>query len=213
MEPNISNLSKKLWKIVKVAIFMIKKGLCIKKLLMDLNLMMKRGKLASKNLANLMLHHHHHHHDDDYISKVGLATPNNNPNDDTTCVYEFSCSDTPLYRHYFTNKLKKINRHQNKNVKNPLYMPSPYYQEDGENVNLEDVSNMVDMMLHNEQVSVPSPGFTSRLGFGRSPRVRQLRVTDSPFPVHNSEEDKHVDQAAEAFITKFYSQLKQQKYN
>uniref|UniRef100_A0A803MLT8 Uncharacterized protein n=1 Tax=Chenopodium quinoa TaxID=63459 RepID=A0A803MLT8_CHEQI len=162
---------------------------------MDLNLMMKRGKLASKNIGNLMFHHHHD--DDDYISKVGLATPNNHPNDDTTRVYEFSCSNTPLYRHYFTNKLKKMHRHQNKN---PLYMPSPYYQED--DVNIKDVSNMVDMMLHNEEVSAPSPALPSRLGFGCSPRVRQLRVTDSPFPVQNSEEDKHVDQAAEAFISK-----------
>lgn len=48
-------------------------------------------------------------------------------------------------------------------------------------------------------------------GFGPSPMVRQLRITDSPFPLCDAGEDNHhVDEAAERFIVKFYSDLKRQ---
>jgi hypothetical protein len=41
--------------------------------------------------------------------------------------------------------------------------------------------------------------------------VRQLRVTDSPFPLQNDDEkDNQVDKAAEDFINRFYSQLRKQ---
>ena len=50
-------------------------------------------------------------------------------------------------------------------------------------------------------------------GFGRSPMVvRQLRVTDSPFPVAGGgDEDCHVDKAAEEFINRFYKEWRLQK--
>lgn len=50
-------------------------------------------------------------------------------------------------------------------------------------------------------------------GFGRSPMVRQLRVTDSPFPLKD-DGDAHsglVDKAAEEFIKNFYKDLTLQK--
>ncbi|XP_065866534.1 uncharacterized protein [Euphorbia lathyris] len=47
-------------------------------------------------------------------------------------------------------------------------------------------------------------------GFGKSPMVRQLRITDSPFPLKD-DGDTQVDVAAEAFIKKFYKDLKSQK--
>jgi len=47
-------------------------------------------------------------------------------------------------------------------------------------------------------------------GFGRTPKARQLRVTDSPFPLHDTDTDAEVDKAADAFIRRFYSQLRKQ---
>lgn len=47
-------------------------------------------------------------------------------------------------------------------------------------------------------------------GFGTSPVGRQLRVTDSPFPLKD-EGDSQVDKAAEEFIKKFYKDLNLQK--
>lgn len=59
-------------------------------------------------------------------------------------------------------------------------------------------------MLHSETASPALPGF------GKSPMVRQLRITDSPFPLRDVEEDSHVDEAAEEFISKFYKDLRRQ---
>lgn len=59
------------------------------------------------------------------------------------------------------------------------------------------------------------PGF----GNGKSPLARQLRITDSPFPlkdgkrnVEEEEEDVKVNKAADEFINKFYKNLRMQKY-
>jgi len=64
-------------------------------------------------------------------------------------------------------------------------------------------------MLNNDQAIVEaSPALP---GFGRSPMARQLRVTDSPFPLREDDEkDNQVDKAAEDFINRFYSQLRKQ---
>ena len=60
-------------------------------------------------------------------------------------------------------------------------------------------------MLNSEVASPALPGF------GRSPMVRQLRITDSPFPLKDIDEDSEVDKAAEEFIERFYNDLKKQK--
>ncbi|KAL8136893.1 hypothetical protein V2J09_002894 [Rumex salicifolius] len=51
-------------------------------------------------------------------------------------------------------------------------------------------------------------------GFGRSPAAgRQLRITDSPFPVKENEEEavREVNIAADEFIKRFYRELRNQK--
>ena len=48
-------------------------------------------------------------------------------------------------------------------------------------------------------------------GFGQTPLVRQLRITDSPFPLRDVDEDNgYIDKAAEDFINWFRKGLKQQ---
>ncbi|KAL3618294.1 hypothetical protein CASFOL_038615 [Castilleja foliolosa] len=47
-------------------------------------------------------------------------------------------------------------------------------------------------------------------GFGPSPVGRQLRITDSPFPMRDCEDSQQVDEAAEEFIMRFYKDLRQQ---
>lgn len=49
------------------------------------------------------------------------------------------------------------------------------------------------------------------LGSGKSPMVKQLRITDSPFSVSNGDEDGEVDEAAEKFIMRFYNGLRREK--
>ncbi|KAK9677060.1 hypothetical protein RND81_11G119300 [Saponaria officinalis] len=188
MEQNTSMVAKKIWNIMRIAFFMLRKGICKRKILMDLNLVMKRGKIAGKALQNLMFHQHQHQGSDLEMSTVGQSTP---PGE-----YEFSCSNTPLYRHYFTNNKRK---NHNKN----FFMPSPC-----EGMSSIEAMNIFDMMMLNTSDNAGASPTLS--GSGLSPVVKQLRITDSPYPEQNFEDCKHVDEAAEDFINKFYSQLKNQ---
>lgn len=180
----VEGMAKKIWNLVRVALYMIRKGICKKKLLLDLNIMMKRGKLAGKSFRNLMFHHHHRHQ----FSAADLqyaATAAANPDE-----YEFSCSNTPLYRpNLFSTKRK------------------PHHFDDEEEVNK--VLELMVMSSNNDMAASPALPW---LGSGRSPMTRQLRITDSPFPLQNDpNENRRVNQAAEDFINKFYSQLKRQQ--
>ncbi|GJS21642.1 hypothetical protein Tco_0450274 [Tanacetum coccineum] len=47
--------------------------------------------------------------------------------------------------------------------------------------------------------------------FGKSPMIKELRITDSPFPLSNGDEDgDQVDEAAEKFIMRFYNSLREE---
>ncbi|KAL1559105.1 hypothetical protein AAHA92_09486 [Salvia divinorum] len=98
--------------------------------------------------------------------------------------YEFSCGKTPVHRGFH------IPFHLNKRKQ---CRPTE-----------EELMEAAVEMFHSAAASPALPGF------GPSPMVRQLRITDSPFPLRDDEEDNHVDEAAEEFITRFYKDLRQQ---
>ncbi|THG18327.1 uncharacterized protein LOC114264316 [Camellia sinensis] len=98
--------------------------------------------------------------------------------------YEFSCSNSPAYPSY--NSRRKHNRHAD---------------------DLNIVSKVFEIL--NKEMPEASPLVLP--GFGRTPMVRQLRVTDSPFPIKDGDDNTQVDMAAEEFINKFYKDLKYQK--
>ncbi|KAL3335296.1 hypothetical protein AABB24_031487 [Solanum stoloniferum] len=130
MDQKLPVIGKKFWKIVRVAYFMLRKGLSSKrKLMFDLNLLMKRGKIAGKAAFQNLLFQGH-----------------NNINQSTSKeYYEFSCSNSPA--------------------------------------------------------------------FGRTPTVRQLRITDSPFHLReadNGDMISHVDEKADEFISRFYRDLRRE---
>ncbi|XP_027343924.1 uncharacterized protein LOC113856337 [Abrus precatorius] len=179
-------VGKKLWNIVRILFFMLRKGIAKSKIVVEFHLMLKRGKLAGKAMVNnLMLNHYY----DSFTcrSHDTLISPRE---------YEFSCSNSPDI------PIKRKHRHFNRFSKSYKY---------------DDVSTLTAVqkvleMLNNDKVVVEpnnSPLFTLP-GFGKSPIGRQLRVTDSPFPLKD-EGDSHVDAAAEEFIKKFYKDLNLQK--
>ncbi|KAL8056135.1 hypothetical protein ABFX02_04G099700 [Erythranthe guttata] len=151
MEQNVPIVAKKIWKMVRVIYYMLRKEISKGKLFADLNMMMKRGKIAGKSaIKNLMLNHHHHHH------AASPSTSGRRSHD-----YEFSCMDL--------------------------------------------MAAAVEMVNSAAAASPVLPGF------GPSPNVRKLRVTDSPFPLRDDvDEDCHVDEAAEVFIMNFYKDLRLQ---
>ncbi|PKA53896.1 hypothetical protein AXF42_Ash011376 [Apostasia shenzhenica] len=85
--------AKRLSGYIRVVFFMMRKGLISKRkvVIMDVNLMMKRGnKLMGKALGNLVFHHHHHHRQAP-LRRHGCGLQE----------YEFSCttSPTPVFFH------------------------------------------------------------------------------------------------------------------
>ncbi|KAL3618293.1 hypothetical protein CASFOL_038614 [Castilleja foliolosa] len=169
MEQNLPIITKKIWKIMRVVYFMLRKGISKGKLLADLASLMKRGKIAGKAaIQNLMFHHH---------PAASVATRRPFPDG----AYNFSFSNSPI-----------VFKTKNKNSGGS----TPPFDFAAMAAALEIFSS-----------ATASPALP---GFGPSPMVRQLRITDSPFPVRDLEEDNHVDAAAEEFIMKFYKDLKKQ---
>ncbi|KAL9247360.1 hypothetical protein vseg_020801 [Gypsophila vaccaria] len=213
MEQNTPMIAKKIWNLIRVAFFMLRKGICKRKLLLDINLVMKRGKIAGKALQNLMFHHQHQHrhqHQHQHQRQhQGFSFEPDTGGSPSHLQYEFSCRSTPLYHHYFTNKKK----HDLKNNLDFFYTPYTSLEElKSSDAFNNDMFGMVNSPRNDSRASQAVSG----LGLGLNAGVRQLRITDSPFPVQNSDDgddDSHVDAAAEDFINKFYSQLKKQKYN
>lgn len=174
MEQNLPIIAKKFLKIVKVLYFMLRKGISKGKILSDLSMLMKRGKIAGKAAIHSLMSHHHHH---------GVAATTTRHID-----YEFNCSNTPAHRGFH------IPFHLNK--RKHCHAPQQPTDEELMAAALE--------IFHSAAASPALPGF------GPSPMVRRLRITDSPFPLKNGEEDNHVDEAAEEFIMRFYKDLRQQ---
>ncbi|XP_054782139.1 uncharacterized protein LOC129289402 [Prosopis cineraria] len=204
MESNVPAITKRVWNMVRVAFFMLRKGIFKGKIVMDLNMMLKRrGKLAGKAIANLVFHHLHH----------GSSASSHDPHLQFSAAgeYEFSCGNTPNYS-FFPTK-----RHNRRHSHNPFFAcaHAPLTQDD----DMVAVSNALKVALemldnnncsynnYNKDEVEASPALP---GFGRSPMVRQLRVTDSPFPVQDDDRDHQVDKEAEDFIKRFYKDLRKQ---
>lgn len=208
-------VSKRIWNIVRVLFYMIRKGISNRKLLVDLKMMMKRGKIAGKAIHNLMFHHHHHH--------------------DGPREYEFSCSNSPTAAFPF-HLMKRNKGHGNGSSH---FFPCAHAPptEDDRVLTVDAVRRVLEMMERTEAADNASPmtamatpmssfwqspaardliyselSSPALPGFGRTPMARQLRITDSPFPLRDGDSggDSHVDEAAEEFISRFYKELKKQ---
>ncbi|KAL1804849.1 hypothetical protein ACET3Z_027917 [Daucus carota] len=179
-EPSSPVVAKKLWNTVRIVLYMLRKGVPKSKLMVDIHLMLKRGKLASKNISDLMLQHH-------YPTTLSCGSTDVAMSLVYPREYEFSCSNSPVYPSYNSKRKHRHHHHHHRQ------------SDQDSNVSVE-----ASPMIH-----LP--------GFGRSPMVRQTRVTDSPFLRKDGEENINnnayqVDKEAEDFIMKFYmDQWKQQK--
>ncbi|XP_010545668.1 PREDICTED: uncharacterized protein LOC104817962 [Tarenaya hassleriana] len=188
-------VSKKVWNIIRFVLFMLHKGVSKHKLVVDLNVMLKRGK-------NLMFHSRRRAANANAASAFRPMQPHE---------YEFSCSNTPNFTFPF--------HIASKSKRSSLFAcaHAPETLEDGaaaaravfELLNGGNNGN-VNANAAVEALTALSPYLP---GFGRTPLVRPLRVTDSPFPLREEAdmENGHVDKAAEEFIQKFYKNLKLQK--
>ncbi|KAH7572247.1 hypothetical protein JRO89_XS04G0226500 [Xanthoceras sorbifolium] len=175
---------------VRIAYLMIKAGISKSKIMVDVHLMLKRGKLAGKAISNLMFQHH---------SSFGCRSNDAHLSFISPKEYEFSCSNSPASFYPFHTHKRKHHHH---------HLAKSYHYD--EVTTVQAVQKVLEMLNSNETVEA-SP-LTTLPGFGKSPMVRQLRITDSPFPLKDEQQgDGQVDKAAEEFIKKFYKDLKLQK--
>ncbi|KAL5860846.1 hypothetical protein ACOSQ4_002142 [Xanthoceras sorbifolium] len=203
-----SVVAKKLWNVLRITFFMIRKGLVSKrKLIMDMNLMMKRGKLLRKSLSNLMSHHlNHHHHHSKHVTRGSFGIQE----------YEFSCSNSPNPVFFHVSKRK---HHYFPCINTPQVL-----EEEEEDLEVPDRANYYEPKA---VVLVPkTPEYTFNFRFDAadlSPGEKRSpsKMPPSPFSVrvsnYSSEDDEindggngQVDDRAEEFIRMFYEQLRGQ---
>ncbi|XP_020591373.1 uncharacterized protein LOC110032178 [Phalaenopsis equestris] len=102
MELHSSAKAKQLWNFLRLAFFMMRNGLLSKRkfISMEMNLIMKRGKLLGKNLGNLIAIHHH--------SKNRQLSPVSPIIHGLHQEYEFSCENTPepVFFHANTKRMR-----------------------------------------------------------------------------------------------------------
>ncbi|KAJ4961001.1 hypothetical protein NE237_020911 [Protea cynaroides] len=208
---NYSFIGKRLWNILRIAFFMVRKGFLSKrKLVMDMNLMMKRGKLLRKTLINLIFHHHHHSHSHSQD-------------------YEFSCSNSPNPVIFHVAKRK----HHYLNF--PCINPPPRVEEEESDMDMEmDMavlvlsSNNNNNNLNKTKQQFPADPYSYSFRYDADTPEEALSPLLSPFSIritNNSEEEeeedddegdggdansRRVDDDAEEFIRRFYEQLRVQ---
>ncbi|WVZ24435.1 hypothetical protein V8G54_002979 [Vigna mungo] len=173
IEGSTQVVAKKVWNIIRVMFFMLRKGIAKSKIMAEFHLMLKRGKKALI-IASFTSRSNHNHAT--FIS----------PRD-----YEFSCSNSPAIPFHAVKRTHKNHR---------FSKPSQQYHD----VSTLSAVQKVLEILNNDANNSPFPAF------GKSPVGKQLRVTDSPFPLKD-DGDSQVDVAAEEFIKKFYKDLNLQK--
>ncbi|PAN32768.1 hypothetical protein PAHAL_5G510700 [Panicum hallii] len=239
MEP--PGFGKRLMSVLRAVFHMLRRGLCRKRLMMDLQLLLGRGKLAGKALRNLVAAAHHphgaHHHHHLVAARAGAGTGNGaagaassasaadlpfapNPRD-----VEFSCETTPSYS--YAGPVRAL-------------FPFRIRGRGGgaargcDGLDFAQVARALEMMSAAEAAgagagaggaaggetpppataagATPSPMLA--LSLGRSPAgARQLRVTDSPFPLEPEGVDERANSNFDAFINKFYENLRLQAAN
>ncbi|CAN6470501.1 unnamed protein product [Victoria cruziana] len=192
MEINSGTRAKRLWNVLRVAFLMVRKGFTPKrKLVMDLNLMMKRGKLLGRSVRGIVFPHR--------------APPFRGfgPQD-----YEFSCTNSPdPFFHAGARSGAKRKLH--------CCLPSlpcinpPHADDSDEQV----IINRHRFEMSGSDLSSLFDPVDLADGEKISPAISPLPIVISSY--YPSEDDEFegadpVDEKAEEFIARFYEQLRSQ---
>lgn len=204
MEVHSSVVAKRLWNVLRITFFMMRKSLVSKrKMIMDMNLMMKKGKVLRKSLSNLMSSHNRHHH---HSSKNGGGFMVHD--------YEFSCSNSPNPAFFNMSKRKHHFSFPCINAPNVIdEEPLPcQYQLSPIEFDIENVSK------DGKAIVPKTPEYAFNFKFDSSEERKSPLL--SPFSVRVSnysalgDNDEigncQVDDEAEDFIRRFYEQLRTQ---
>ncbi|KAG6521562.1 uncharacterized protein LOC122053930 [Zingiber officinale] len=178
-----ASLARRVWDVICAACGMIRKGFCKHRVLMEVHLLLMRGKLAGKAITKLLLEHHRR--PDSGIFPVDPLSLSFHRRDDV----EFSCSSTPSPVSFFHSKLLPGRRRGDRTA----------------------AASAEALALEFE--TLVSAAESPATLFWQSPVAGRLRITDTPFPAREDGEADcgRVDLQAEAFIKGFYEQLRMQQ--
>ncbi|XP_058092839.1 uncharacterized protein LOC131239249 [Magnolia sinica] len=188
--PVMSGIGRKLWNFLRIAFYMMRKGIISKrKLIMDMNLMMKSRKVIGKRgFGNLIFH-----------QSRSAMTPRYGPRE-----YEFSCSNSPNPVLFHTSKRKNH------------YFPCINVHDD----DLDDFNEQRTPVIVLPRIEYsPAYSNNSRfdgsdlaVGERLSPLLSpfSIRVSNCSWDEENDGGIRQVDDEAEEFIRRFYEQLKVQ---
>ncbi|KAL3731060.1 hypothetical protein ACJRO7_027999 [Eucalyptus globulus] len=186
LQPRVSSIiATRLWKILKVAFVMIRKGLMSKrKLISDMIEGLRDGKLMKESLRSLSFNHYNHSRK---MRRMGLSG----------YEYEFSCSNSPnpVIVHSARNKSQFFPCMRLSKVIEDFVEDEPVHPE-----TLVFVAKTTDYTF-NIQIEQ------------RSPLLSPYSVRVSNYSSDDEGDGKYgqVDYEAEEFISRFHDQLRKQK--
>lgn len=190
MEPTQPLIPKKITNMVRLILFILQKNVSKKKLMQDLNFMMKRGKILGKSFNDLMIRQH---------TALGCSSHDVHLSYVSPRDYEFSCSSTPPHHSYIPFHLSKSkNRYLGSHYKRhapsrPTYRTPPTFDDD-----MVAASSM--KMLRGDDVVVEE-----------TLRRQPMKTVSSSVRLRDGDDSFYVDKAAEEFIERFYRELMLQK--
>ncbi|KAL1356593.1 hypothetical protein HN51_008591 [Arachis hypogaea] len=188
-------VAKKLLNILRIVMVMLRKGISKSKLISEFNLLLKRGKIAASNAISTTLTLHHHYAA--AFTRHRSSFRNNKNLSFYPREYQFSCTSSPAFN-YHSRRHHRCHHHEDVST---LCKVLEMLKDNNNNSNCE-------MMMDSPLMPLP--------GFGKSPK--QLRITDSPFPLKDEEDfddddGGKIDIKAEEFIKRFYKNLHSQHTN
>ncbi|KAK8949230.1 hypothetical protein KSP39_PZI005545 [Platanthera zijinensis] len=200
--------AKRVWHIVRAVFLMLREGLAKTHLFSDLHLhlLFRQGKLAGKSLRSILSHHHHHSSAYGGAAAAAAAFSCRYMDPDAAIIapreVEFSCSSTPFYA---AASRRRTHHGSGRGRRRRLHGG---YEYDAAAIAraFEILDSVPDSGEIAEEMPTPVPSLLLTPA-----SVRPLRVSDSPFPVKETEEtDEAEDLKAEEFIQRFYEQLRRQ---
>lgn len=119
---------------------------------------------------------------------------------------EFSCSSTPLHR-----RRRRAHRHRGQSL-----LPQQQHGDLPEYTSAPAVKTLFELMDGVEEEDDDVEGATVPWAARRGPAPRQVRITDSPFPAREEDDEDGssrgvVDRRADEFIVWFHDQLRMQQ--
>ncbi|KAM0892137.1 hypothetical protein ACQ4PT_025915 [Festuca glaucescens] len=205
MEPG---LARRLWHVVLAVCHMLRRGLGRKRLLMDMHLLVGRGKLAGRALRGLLAHPTAGGH---HIATSSSTSTMASFYGHRAREVEFSCTTTPSYPQYYgLFPFKGRGGHGGGGRGDYGGLDAAAVARAFEMMSADVESGRATPAVAGVATATPSPMVAWILG--RSPAgVRPLRVTDSPFPVvPEGGSNERVDAECDDFIQRFYEQLRLQ---